>query len=224
MCVYGFSNAGTRLAMWRLTETRPFFVTSEFVGTMAALVALAVTAASSDSLDATHLWPLATAIVVAYAFSRGFGKAGASSRSWDPRETLGRSAAAADRRNVSDEEEETRMSTVPREEYEMRRGGAVAYGYGRGGMRQQQPVETKPFFLTSEFWASVAMLVGLAIAAGTDDAIDARRFWYLATAIVIGYVLSRGIAKSGTKSRAWDPREDLMESARERVSRQGQSG
>jgi hypothetical protein len=33
-----------------------------------------------------------------------------------------------------------------------------------------------------------------------------------------GYV-SRGIATSGTKSRSWDPREELMDWARERVTR-----
>ncbi len=120
------------------------------------------------------------------------------------------------------------MSTMTREEYGTQRGpmGPMYGGYGRGfGMRQAFPVETKPFFLTSEFWGSVALIVGLAIAAGTSDQIDARLFWTLATAITIGYVISRGIAKSGTKSRSWDPREDLMQGARERMaSRQGDSG
>ena len=211
------------LGMRRLTETKPFFLTSEFLATLAALTALAVTAASSDSLDGSVLWPLATAIVAGYVFGRGFGKAGAPSRSWDPRETMRLSAGRGDRADTSEEEEET-MTTM-REDYEMRRGGPGAYGFGRGGgMRQQHPVETKPFFLTSEFWASVAMIAALAIAAGTSDEIDARRFWYMATAIVIGYVVSRGIAKSGTKSRSWDPREEMMERARERGSRQGEGG
>ena len=84
------------------------------------------------------------------------------------------------------------------------------YGYGRGwGMRPQYPIETKPFFLTSEFWGSLALIVALAIGAGTSDDIDARLFWILATAITGAYVISRGIAKSGTRSRAYDPREDL---------------
>ena len=84
--------------------------------------------------------------------------------------------------------------------------------------RRVYPIETKPFFLTSEFWLSLAMIVGAAIAAGTSESIDARLFWTLATAITIGYVISRGIAKSGTKSRAWDPRDDLMQGARERMT------
>src|ERR671929_1457193 len=69
--------------------------------------------------------------------------------------------------------------------------------------------ETKPFFLTSEFLAFVLYLMGLGIAASTSPSIDARLFWILATAATIGYMLARGIAKSGTRSRAHDPREDI---------------
>ena len=69
--------------------------------------------------------------------------------------------------------------------------------------------ETKPFFLTSEFLVFVLLLMGLGIAAATDDQIDARWFWILATAAASFYMLSRGIAKSGTRSRAHDPREDI---------------
>jgi hypothetical protein len=90
------------------------------------------------------------------------------------------------------------------------------------GMRQTFPIETKPFFLTSEFWGSVALIVGLAIGAGTSEDIDTRLFWILATAITAAYVVSRGIAKSGTKSRSWDPRDDLMQGARERMESRGQ--
>jgi hypothetical protein len=39
--------------------------------------------------------------------------------------------------------------------------------------------------------------------------IDARFFWIAATAVVIGYMLSRGIAKAATRSRAHAPREDI---------------
>jgi hypothetical protein len=194
-------------------ETKPFFVTTEFVAALAALAALAVTAASSETLDAGLVWPLATAIVAGFVFSRGFAKAGAPSRSFDPREHW--------RPSNHDEEETAHMSTMTREQQYGGQAGPM-YGYGRGlGMRQAIPIETKPFFLTSEFWGSIALIVGLAIAAGTSDTIDARLFWQLATAITIGYVISRGIAKSGTKSRSWDPREDLMQGARERMQSRG---
>jgi hypothetical protein len=202
-----------------------------------ALAGLAVTAASSDSLDAGLVWPLATAIVAGFVVSRGFAKAAAPSHSWDPRETLrpawgggsdglrarGEARTETDRvasaARYEDKEATRQMSTTVREEYGTQPSGPM-YGYGRGyGVRQAFPIETKPFFLTSEFWGSVAAIVGLAIAAGSSEQVDARLFWILATAITIGYVVSRGVAKSGTKSRSWDPREELMQRAGERVSR-----
>ena len=69
--------------------------------------------------------------------------------------------------------------------------------------------ETKPFFLTSEFLVFVLFLMGLGITTATDEIIDPRRFWELATFATVGYMLSRGIAKAGSRSRARDPREDL---------------
>jgi hypothetical protein len=69
--------------------------------------------------------------------------------------------------------------------------------------------ETKPFFLTSEFLVFVLYLMGLGIAAGTEDSIDAQWFWILATVATSFYMLSRGLAKAGSKSRARDPREDV---------------
>jgi hypothetical protein len=223
------------------SETKPFFLTSEFALTLATLVALAVTAASSDVLDAGTLWPLATAIVAAYVFSRGFAKSGAPSRTWDPRETMepwwglrggggggdgdGSTVRSQQAASAAQHEEETQqMSTVQREEYTTQVGGPMygqgPWGYGRG-LRQQFPIETKPFFLTSEFWGSLALIIALAIGAGVSDDIDSRLFWILATAVTVGYVVSRGIAKSGTKSRSWDPRDDLMQGMRERAQRQG---
>jgi hypothetical protein len=69
--------------------------------------------------------------------------------------------------------------------------------------------ETKPFFLTSEFLVLVLLLMGLGIGASVTSDVDSRLFWILATAASSFYMLSRGIAKSGTRSRAHDPREDL---------------
>ena len=100
-------------------------------------------------------------------------------------------------------------------------GGGYGYGpgpgmgmgrYGRGfggGQRRDHPIETKPFFLTSEFAVGVIAVIALAITAMTDDSIDARMFWILTTILTSFYMLSRGIAKSGTKSRSFDPREEM---------------
>jgi hypothetical protein len=79
--------------------------------------------------------------------------------------------------------------------------------YGRSP-RPPYPIETKPFFLTSEFLFPLLAWLGLLITTLVNNTIDARRFWYLTTALLIGYMISRGLAKSGTKSRSWDPRED----------------
>src|SRR4051794_18103121 len=90
-----------------------------------------------------------------------------------------------------------------------------AYGYGYpqerpfSAFRQHWPTETKPFFLTSEFALVVLTIIGLAITAATSSTVDARYFWAATSALVIGYVISRGIAKSGSKSHASDPRDQL---------------
>jgi hypothetical protein len=75
--------------------------------------------------------------------------------------------------------------------------------------RTQYTTETKPFFLTSEFLVYVLFLMGLAIGASTSDTVDAQMFWILATVATSFYMLSRGIAKSGSRSRAYDPRDDI---------------
>ena len=75
--------------------------------------------------------------------------------------------------------------------------------------RQVHDSETRPFFVTSEFLVFLLYLMGLGIAAGTSDNIDDRFFWIAATVAASFYMLSRGIAKSGTRSRSHDPREDI---------------
>ena len=87
-----------------------------------------------------------------------------------------------------------------------------SYGYQQTQWqrpRRSYPIETKPFFLTSEFVGSVLAIAGIAITAASSDAFGAWRAWILITAITVGYMVSRGIAKSGTRSHADDPREHL---------------
>ena len=83
------------------------------------------------------------------------------------------------------------------------------YGYQWQRPRRSYPIETKPFFLTSEFVGAVLAIAGIAITAASSDAFGAWRAWILITAITVGYMVSRGIAKSGTRSHADDPREHL---------------
>ena len=88
--------------------------------------------------------------------------------------------------------------------------GGMPYGYGPWMRpRRQYPIETKPFFLTSEFVAAVLAVLGIAITAASSDAFGAWRAWILITAVIVGYMVARGIAKSGTRSHSADPRENL---------------
>jgi hypothetical protein len=102
------------------------------------------------------------------------------------------------------------------QQYPPQYGYGPPQGYGHGGTsswgmrpRREYPIETKPFFLTSEFVGSVLAILGIAITAAASDAFGAWRAWILITAIVVGYMVSRGIAKSGTRSHSSDPRENL---------------
>jgi hypothetical protein len=76
----------------RTPETKPFFLTSEFLvwlfTVIAVLVAAAVTkrgTGGADVLDAGAAWALVTAIGFAYIISRGISKAGTKYRGNDGR-------------------------------------------------------------------------------------------------------------------------------------------
>jgi len=77
--------------------------------------------------------------------------------------------------------------------------------------------ETKPFFATSEFIFYTLMTVALLITAASDNSIDARWFWLLEVPLTIGYLLSRGIAKSGSRAPSYDPRDEALTRARDRM-------
>jgi hypothetical protein len=75
--------------------------------------------------------------------------------------------------------------------------------------RRVYPLETKPFFLTSEFAGALLAIFGIAITAAASDSFGAWRAWVLISGITAAYLLSRGIAKAGTRSHSDDPRERL---------------
>ena len=76
-------------------------------------------------------------------------------------------------------------------------------------------VETKPFFLTSEFAVAVAAVAGIAITAASSDAFGAWRAWILVSAVTIGYMLARGIAKSGSRTPSYDFRDEAVAKSRD---------
>ena len=51
--------------------------------------------------------------------------------------------------------------------------------------------------------------MGLGVSSLTDHSVDGRLFWILTTIATSAYMLSRGIAKAASRSRAHDPREDI---------------
>jgi len=64
--------------------------------------------------------------------------------------------------------------------------------------------ETKASFKTTEFIAYVAAVVGVLIAAGVVDEANAGGFgaqqaWLFVTLLTVGYMVSRGLAKSGSR-------------------------
>ena len=64
--------------------------------------------------------------------------------------------------------------------------------------------ETKAAFKTTEFFSYVAVLAGILIAGAMVDSSDAggygaRQVWLYATLLTVGYMVSRGLAKSGSR-------------------------
>ncbi len=64
--------------------------------------------------------------------------------------------------------------------------------------------ETKASFKTTEFFAFLAVLAGILISAGVVDepnngGLGARQAWLYATILTVGYMVSRGLAKAGSR-------------------------
>ncbi len=70
--------------------------------------------------------------------------------------------------------------------------------------------ETKHSTKTTEFYAMVAVIAGILVAAwyvGRDsvtDAFTAERAWLYVAIVASAYMISRGLAKSGTRERTDD--------------------
>ncbi|MBV9485835.1 MAG: hypothetical protein JO246_07230 [Frankiaceae bacterium] len=68
--------------------------------------------------------------------------------------------------------------------------------------------ETKPAFKTTEIIFYVATVVAVLIAAQVVDGFRANQAWLYVTLLTVGYMLSRGLAKSGSYANDNDPRTD----------------
>lgn len=64
--------------------------------------------------------------------------------------------------------------------------------------------ETRWGVLTGEFWTMIVVAVAVLIAAAIADNFAARSAWWIVGVIASAYIVSRGLAKSGTSHRTPD--------------------
>ena len=69
---------------------------------------------------------------------------------------------------------------------------------------RRETTETKASFKTTEFFAYLAAVVGVLIAASVVDegnagSLGANQAWLYVTILTVGYMVSRGFAKSGSR-------------------------
>jgi len=95
------------------------------------------------------------------------------------------------------------MTTETHTGAETRRGAAVVSERASGRVRRLS-TETKAAFKTTEFYAYLAASAMVLIAAALTDEDDAggfgaRQAWLYFTILTVGYLISRGLAKSGSR-------------------------
>jgi hypothetical protein len=76
--------------------------------------------------------------------------------------------------------------------------GMAGEGRSRNGRGIFISTEARPGFITSEFWLTILGFVALAILAYASDALGVRWGMGMATAVLVAYVVSRGLAKAGS--------------------------
>jgi hypothetical protein len=90
---------------------------------------------------------------------------------------------------------------------------------GRNRVVARLTTETKQAFKTTEFWAMVLLILGVLIASrvvGDDngnangrDAFPAVRAWLYVSILGAAYMVSRGLAKAGSRDPYWADQDDL---------------
>jgi hypothetical protein len=90
-------------------------------------------------------------------------------------------------------------------------------GNAPAGVFSRLTTETKQAFKTTEFWAMVAIVASILIASwivgdgnsGTGDAFPAVRAWLYVAIVASAYIVSRGLAKAGSREPYWAEPGDL---------------
>jgi hypothetical protein len=86
----------------------------------------------------------------------------------------------------------------------------------RPSFARRLTTETKQAFKTTEFWAMVGVIVAILISAaaikggdtdGTDEFI-ARQAWLYVAIVAAAYLISRGLAKAGSRDPYTEDRDD----------------
>jgi uncharacterized MAPEG superfamily protein len=84
----------------------------------------------------------------------------------------------------------------------------------RPSLLRRLTTETKQAFKTTEFYVFLAAVVGVLIAGnsieiaeGGTDYFTADKVWLYVTILTVGYMVSRGLAKSGSRDPYWDDRD-----------------
>lgn len=98
--------------------------------------------------------------------------------------------------------------------------GRRASSAQRSGVIARLTTETKHAFKTTEFWAMLAIVAGILIASwvvgqgdgngnADTDAFPAQRAWLYVAIVGVGYMVSRGLAKAGSREPYWADESDL---------------
>jgi hypothetical protein len=94
---------------------------------------------------------------------------------------------------------------------DLTRGSGTTGSATSDGMVKRLATETKAAFKTTEFYVFLAVLAGILVAAaviegaGTGDAdfFKSHQAWLYITILASAYMISRGLAKSGSRDPYW---------------------
>ena len=93
-------------------------------------------------------------------------------------------------------------------------------GATRAGMLMRLSSETKHSLKSTEFWAMVAVVAGILVSSwivgkgngngnSNVDAFPAQRAWLYVAIVAVGYMVSRGLAKAGSRDTYWSDGSDI---------------